>query len=129
MEAFYEISEFLNIYFTGRKYSRTRELLAMNNHMDLETLKAWAEAFNEHLILEGRGLTDEGEAIKQESDWASHFKNWFKYQDKNKNPRNIHKENNTSQNGKSTTQQNGNTKGHQPFDVHSVYSKLDKLSD
>ena len=119
-ESFVEISEFLNIYFVGRKYSRTREMLAMKNYMDVETLKAWAEAFNEHLILEGRGLTDEGEAIKQESDWAAHFKNWFKFQDKNKNPKKLHVEN-FNQNGKqSANQQSGTIKGHQPFDIRSA---------
>ena len=128
MERMYEIGDFLNIYFTSTKYSRTRELVATSFYMDLDMLRLWAEAFNEHLLSCGQNLNDDGMVIKQESDWAKHFRFWLAKQNLNKNPKELNKEK-INTNGQQAGNQNGTIKGHQPFDMQSAVSKLDKLTD
>ena len=121
LNGFHPVEYLVEVYFKSNSFSSTREQVAQTNHMDLDVLRDWAEAFNRYLI-------SDGTTIKQKNDWPRHFRNWLNLQNKNLNPNNLFNEK-SIENGqpKPKNTENGNIKGHQPFSMESAIEKSNIL--
>lgn len=86
------VSEVLETYLAASKYSISRERVMMANGIPSESvLREWGNAFNLYQLIVAVDANENGEVFRSETEWVKHFTNWLRLQDKNRDPKMLHK--------------------------------------